>query len=83
MKYLKTWSPGHRGEYGSHAYRVWKQSEYNEDIYEFITNPVVKMVRIGDCLYPVGQRGEEFMNANEEDLKFYEDLDRMTDYTSF
>ena len=86
MKYIKTWTPGHYGEIGSHATEYWEKTDL--EVYNYVTNNYIKAVRIGDRLYQLDMRNScEIIPSsvdNEEVEKYINSYNHhMTDYTSY
>ena len=86
MKYIKTWTPGHYGETGSHATQLWEKADL--EVYVYATNHYVKAVRIGDQLYELDMRNSREIIpgvVSDEEVEKYLELNNrhMTDYTSY
>ena len=81
--YIKTWTPGHYGEYGYHSEELWRKVE-SVDVYEYATNKSVKMIRVGDCLYSIDETDSINIKqgkVTDRDIDYHTNM-QMTDYTS-
>lgn len=82
--YIKTWIPGHYGEYGYSSEELWRKADTVE-LYEYATNKSVKMIRIGDFLFSIDKNDclrIKQDKVSEEDIDLHINK-QMTDYTSY
>ena len=80
--YIKTWIPGHYGEHGYSSEELWRKSDTVE-LYEYATNKSVKMIKIGDFLFSIGNDWLRIKQdkVTEADIDSHMNK-KMTDYTS-